>query len=43
LPNASTEWFFHGLNKGLEFLGALPKVAKSDNMSKRPKMTSCQK
>jgi len=32
LSNASTEWFFHGLNKGLEFLGALPKVAKSDNM-----------
>ena len=32
LPNATTEWFFHGLNKGLEFLGALPRVAKSDNM-----------
>jgi transposase len=32
LPNATTEWFFHGLNKGLEYLGALPKIAKSDNM-----------
>lgn len=32
LPNATTEWFFHGLNKGLEYMGALPKVAKSDNM-----------
>lgn len=32
LPNATTEWFFHGLNKGLEFLGALPGIAKSDNM-----------
>lgn len=32
LPKATTEWFFHGLNKGLEFMGALPAVAKSDNM-----------
>ena len=32
LPNATTEWFFHGLNRGLEFLGAVPRVAKSDNM-----------
>lgn len=32
LPNATTEWFYHGLNKGLEYLGALPKIAKSDNM-----------
>ena len=32
LPEAKTEWFFHGLNKGLEFMGALPAVAKSDNM-----------
>lgn len=32
LPSATTEWFFHGLNRGLEFMGALPKVAKSDNM-----------
>ena len=32
LPNATTEWFFCGLNKGLEYMGALPKVAKSDNM-----------
>lgn len=32
LPNATTEWFFHGLNKGLEYLGALPRIAKSDNM-----------
>lgn len=32
LPNASTEWFFPALNKGLEFMGALPAVAKSDNM-----------
>lgn len=32
LPNATTEWFFYGLNKGLEYLGALPKIAKSDNM-----------
>ena len=32
LPDATTDWFFHGLNKGLEFMGALPKVAKSDNM-----------
>lgn len=21
MPNATTEWFFHGLNKGLEFMG----------------------
>ena len=32
LPSAKTEYFYHGLNKGLEFVGALPKVAKSDNM-----------
>lgn len=32
LPKATTEWFLHGLNKGLQFMGALPKVAKSDNM-----------
>jgi len=32
LPSATTEWFYHGLNKGLEHLGALPMVAKSDNM-----------
>ncbi len=32
LPDAKTEWFFHGLNKGLEYLGALPAIAKSDNM-----------
>lgn len=32
LPNSRTEWFFRGLNKGLEYLGALPSVAKSDNM-----------
>ena len=32
LPDATTDWFFHGLNKGLEFMGALPKIAKSDNM-----------
>lgn len=32
LPSAKTEYFYHGLNKGLEFMGALPKVAKSDNM-----------
>lgn len=32
MPNATTEWFFHGLNKGLEFMGAAPHVAKSDNM-----------
>lgn len=32
LPNATTEWFFHGLNKGLEYMGALPRIAKSDNM-----------
>jgi transposase len=32
LPNATSDWFFHGLNKGLEFMGALPKIAKSDNM-----------
>lgn len=32
MPNATTEWFFHGLNKGLEFMGAVPHTAKSDNM-----------
>ncbi len=32
MPKATTEWFFHGLNKALEFFGALPKEAKSDNM-----------
>lgn len=32
LPSATTEWFYHGLNKGLEYLGAVPAVAKSDNM-----------
>ena len=32
MPKATTEWFYHGLNKGLEFMGALPAVAKSDNM-----------
>lgn len=32
LPTANTEWFYHGLNNGLEYLGALPAVAKSDNM-----------
>lgn len=32
MPNATTEWFFHGLNKGLEFMGAVPHIAKSDNM-----------
>ena len=32
LPKATTDWFFHGLNKALEFMGALPKEAKSDNM-----------
>lgn len=32
LPSATTEWFYHGLNKGLEYLGALPAMAKSDNM-----------
>lgn len=32
LPSAKTEYFYHGLNKGLEFMGALPQIAKSDNM-----------
>lgn len=32
MPKATTEWFFHGLNKALEFMGALPREAKSDNM-----------
>ena len=32
MPNATTECFFHGLNKGLEFMGAVPRTAKSDNM-----------
>ena len=32
MPKATTEWFFHGLNKALEFMGALPNEAKSDNM-----------
>lgn len=32
IPNATTEWFFLGLNKGLEYMGALPSIAKSDNM-----------
>lgn len=39
LPNATTEWFFHGLNKGLEYLGALPAIAKSDNMKQWVKKT----
>ena len=32
IPNATTEWFFLGLDKGLEYMGALPSIAKSDNM-----------
>lgn len=32
MPNATTEWFFHGLNEGLCYMDALPQVAKSDNM-----------
>jgi len=32
IPNATTEWFFHGLNKGLTFMDAVPHTAKSDNM-----------
>jgi hypothetical protein len=32
IPKATTEWFYEGLNRGLEFMGALPAVAKSDNM-----------
>ncbi len=32
IPNATTEWFFLGLNKGLEYMGAFPSIAKSDNM-----------
>lgn len=32
LPCAKTEYFYHGLKKGLEFMGALPQIAKSDNM-----------
>ena len=32
MPNATSEWFYQGLNKGLEFMGALPQKAKSDNM-----------
>lgn len=32
LPCATTEWFFYGLNKGLEFMDAVPHIAKSDNM-----------
>ena len=32
MPRATTEWFFHGLNCGLEYMGAMPRVAKSDNM-----------
>lgn len=32
MPKSTTEWFFHGLNKGLEFMGAAPHTAKSDNM-----------
>ena len=31
--DTTMENFFHGLNKGLEHLGAVPKVAKSDNMA----------
>lgn len=32
MPKATTEWFFHGLNRGLEYMGAMPRMAKSDNM-----------
>ncbi len=32
LPSAATEYFYHGLNEGLRYMGALPAVAKSDNM-----------
>jgi len=32
IPNATTECFFNGLNKGLEYMGALSGIAKSDNM-----------
>jgi len=32
LPKATTEWFYHGLDRGLEYMGAIPHVAKSDNM-----------
>lgn len=32
MPNATTDWFFHGLNQGLIYMDALPQVAKSDNM-----------
>ncbi len=32
MPKATTEWFYHGLNNGLEYMGVAPRVAKSDNM-----------
>lgn len=32
LPSAATEYFYHGLNEGLKYMGALPQIAKSDNM-----------
>lgn len=32
MPNATTDWFFHGLNQGLIYMDALPRIAKSDNM-----------
>jgi transposase len=43
MPRATTERFCHGLNKGLEFMGALPAVAKSDNMKQWVTVRKMQK
>ncbi len=40
LMSAVMEHFFYGLGKGLEYLGAVPQVAKSDNMTQWVKKSS---
>lgn len=40
LPNATMENFFYGLTLGIEYMGAAPLVAKSDNMKQWVKHTN---
>lgn len=40
LMNSTMEHFFYGLSKGLEYLDAVPRVAKSDNMAQWVKKSS---
>lgn len=40
LPDATMENFFYGLTLGIEYLGAVPQIAKSDNMKQWVKHTS---